>query len=1489
MAGSDDENPPPPPPPPLTQQAPHIVSTIKLPILKKGEYDIWAMRMEHYLSYTDYPIWEVIQKGNGPVQVSKDTNGQIRVLPPKTTKEVLARERERKARTTLLMALLEDHLVKFHKMDDAKKMWEAIKSRFGGNGESKKMQKYILKQQFESFSISNSEGLHKGYDRFQSLLSQLKIRGAGVSTEDANQKFLRSLPAFWSQVSLIMRTKPGVDSLSFDDLYNNLRVFEPGVKGSNGSSSSTQNVAFVSSESTKSTNDVSIAYGVSTSFGHNPQREGSSSYTDELMYSFFANQSSGSQLDHEDLEQVDEFDLEEMDLKWQVILLESANQKEIKKAEGEMQETRDIKQKTVGGDLENRRNLKLWLNLDGEGVDWTGHAEDEQENFDLMAFSNSVSDTEVTSCSKEYEKSYAKLKLYDEQREQLDDKTIVLIYHKKLLAEAVKEKEELKTKLENFQSSSKGLSKLLNSQMSAKDKSGLGYGNQIHEGILSYEKEVFESVFDSRSSDVEDSPVYNRFVKVEGMHAIPPPMTGTYMPPKSDFGIDNDYASCESNSSVETLESMPKPAANEPKAVSKPKVWSDAPIIEEYSKLTARKVNTVRPIVNEIRARNNFYKSHSPIRRPFNRTTTPKANFTNYKVNSTGDKAVSVVGGIGKTAVKASAGFKSSEAKNKAEALRKEFAQDAEDLFLQAGTARATSFSAGGLYYPDLTNYADQDDSQIPALEDIYDNPNDGIFTNTSYDDEGAVADFSPIPTSRINSIHPITQILRDPTSAILTRSKVNKSSGAHAFIKPKKISQALEDESWVDAMQEELLQFKNKKVWILVDLPFGKKAIGTKWVYRNKKDKRGVVIRNKARLVAQGYRQEERIDYDEMDVKSAFMYGTIDEEVYVSQPPGFIDSKFLKKVYKVVKALYSLHQALRAWYATLSTFSLKSGYRRGTINKTLFIKKDKNDIMLVHVYVDDIIFGSTKRSWCDEFEALMKSRFQMSYIGELTFFLGLQVKQKEDGIFISQDKYVAEILKKFDFASMKTASTPIETQKPLTKDEEAADVDVHLYRSMIGSLMYLTASRPDIMYLKGKPKLGLWYPRVSTFDLEAYSDSDYARANLDRKWTTGSSIHHALTVSPTIYISYIEQFWNTASSQTVNDEKQIHATIDSKAVVVTEASIRSSILLNDADGTDCLTNEAIFQNLAWMRYEGELNKLTFQKALFSPQWKNLIHTILHCLSSKSTSSNKFSTNIASTVICLATNQNFNFSKLIFDGMLRNLDDPKKKFLMYPRFLMMFLNNQIELVEPFNDVYITPAHTQKVFSNMSRKGLKFLGRITPLFPNMLATIEVEEGEGSDQPTESKTTPSPTQPSVGDQPHVIESSSGPDNTHSPSINLEGTGGNKGNQVQLSNDSPRSGGNTYERAEGGLNLEELLSLCTNLSNRVLALETTKDAQAAEILKKYPLIKETLERVMSLKLIAESASDSAYNLLRFIQKQIDESGSYDGSGTDLQVLDL
>nr|GFA62574.1 uncharacterized mitochondrial protein AtMg00810-like [Tanacetum cinerariifolium] len=228
------------------------------------------------------------------------------------------------------------------------------------------------------------------------------------------------------------------------------------------------------------------------------------------------------------------------------------------------------------------------------------------------------------------------------------------------------------------------------------------------------------------------------------------------------------------------------------------------------------------------------------------------------------------------------------------------------------------------------------------------------------------------------------------------------------------------------------------------------------------------------------------------------------------------------------ITALYGLHQAPRAWYETLANYLLKNGFQRGKIDQTLFIKRQKRDILLVQIYVDDIIFGATNKDLCKYFEKLMKDKFQISLMDELTFFLGLQVKQNKDGI-ISQDKYVAEILRTFGLTEGKSASTPIDTEKPLLKDPDGEDVDVHTYRLMIGSLMYLTLSRLDIMfavcafacfqwtpkashlyavkrifrYLKGKPHLGLWYPKDSPFELVAYSNSDYAGESLDRKSTT--------------------------------------------------------------------------------------------------------------------------------------------------------------------------------------------------------------------------------------------------------------------------------------------------------------------------------------------------------------------------------------------------
>ncbi|GJY15698.1 putative ribonuclease H-like domain-containing protein [Tanacetum coccineum] len=717
-------------------------------------------------------------------------------------------------------------------------------------------------------------------------------------------------------------------------------------------------------------------------------------------------------------------------------------------------------------------------------------------------------------------------------------------------------------------------------------------------------------------------------------------------------------------------------------------------------------------------------------------------------------------------------------------------------------------------------------------------------------------------PNTRIHKDHQIDNVISDVKSSVLTR-RITKPTSEQGFLSD-----------------------------ILVDLPSGKRAIGTKWVFRNKKDERGIVIRNKARLVAQGHRQEEGIDYEE-------------EEVYITQPPGFKDPAHPDKVYKVVKALYGLHQAPRAWYETLANYLLGNGFKRGKIDQTLFIKKQKGDILLVQVYVDDIIFGSTNKELCTGFEKLMKDKFQMSSMGELTFFLGLQVQQKEDGIFISQDKYVAEILKKFNYFDVKSASTPVDLEKPLVKDGDADDVDVHLYRSMIGSLMYLTASRPDIMfavcacarfqvtpktshllavkrifrYLKGKPTLGLWYSRDSPFELVAYTDSDYAGATQDRKSTTGgcqflgnrliswqckkqtvvatstteaeyvaaasccgqvkhieymmmsdsplkkclregmskevgtprylslvillkkvgdeavhkelgdnmeraatttssleaeqdsgsgprcqdnhkwgreclklgfdetskqsisnlstrfttwkweesdgfaeiidflkaSSVHYALTVNPIIYTSCIEQFWATAKVQTVNGVRQLQALVDKKRVIVTKSSIRRDLHLDDAEGTDCLPTTTIFEELARM-------------------------------SAKSTAWNEFSCLMASLIICLATNQKFNLSKYIFDAMVKHLDGGVK-FLMYPCFLQVFINQQLEDMSTHKKIFVNPFHTKKVFAKMKRARKDFSGRITPLFDTMMVQTSEEVGEDSGHPTDSTHVPILDQPST----------------------------------------------------------------------------------------------------------------------------------------------
>ncbi|CAJ2638249.1 unnamed protein product [Trifolium pratense] len=377
-------------------------------------------------------------------------------------------------------------------------------------------------------------------------------------------------------------------------------------------------------------------------------------------------------------------------------------------------------------------------------------------------------------------------------------------------------------------------------------------------------------------------------------------------------------------------------------------------------------------------------------------------------------------------------------------------------------------------------------------------------------------------------------------------------------MMEPSKIDEALKDDAWIVAMQEELNQFQRNDVWTLVPKPSHKNIIGTKWVFRNKLNEQGEVVRNKARLVAQGYSQQEGIDYTEtfapvarleairlllsyavnhgitlyqMDVKSAFLNGFISEEVYVKQPPGFEDVSNPEHVFKLKKSLYGLKQAPRAWYDRLSNFLLEKGFEKGKVDCTLFRKTTKEDILIIQIYVDDIIFGSTNASLCKNFSKIMQDEFEMSMMGELKFFLGIQINQKKEGTYVHQSKYTKELLKKFNLDDCKIMNTPMHSTTNMSKSDDEGKVDQKVYRGMIGSLLYLTASRPDILfsvclcarfqsdpreshltavkrifrYLKGTTNLGLLYKKSNDYVLNGFCDADYAGDKIERKSTSGN------------------------------------------------------------------------------------------------------------------------------------------------------------------------------------------------------------------------------------------------------------------------------------------------------------------------------------------------------------------------------------------------
>nr|GEU29888.1 hypothetical protein [Tanacetum cinerariifolium] len=1294
-------------------------------------------------------------------------------VAPTTDEQRLAKKNELKARGTLLIALPDKHQLKFNTHKDAKSLMEAIEKRFGGSKETKKVQKTILKQQYDNFSGSSSESLDQIHDTLQKLISQLEILGESLSQEDINLKFLRSLQininesvsavtsVFAASTKVLVSSLPNVDNLS-----------------------------------------------------------------DAVIYSFFASQSNSPQLDNDDLKQIYADDLEEMDLKWQMAMLIMRSRKFLQRtgrnlgANGttyigfDMSKVECYNYHKRGhfarecrshGDTRNkdtqRRNVPVETSTsnalvslcDGVGsYNWSLQADEEPTNYALMAFtssSSSGSDSETSS------KNLSKL-----------------------LASQITDKTGLGYDNQVFNSTVFDYDELISSESDVSVPTSPVHDRQIGLLPLSLRIEFLTQKMNLRECDYYEKKIVQKSVRNNAMRIHPQNSTRMTHPHPNRHVVPTTVLTRSRlvplNAARPVTTVVPQTHVKHQRpvnhVVNKPHLPIKRPINHIPSPKNSnflQKVTTVKPKqVNAVQgAKGNWgnpqqalkdkgvidsgcsrhmtgnisylydfeeinkgyvafggnpkggkitdplekfdgkadkgflvgYSVSSKAFRVFisrtriiqetlhinflenqpnvvgNRPTwmfyidtlTQSMNYQpivagnqpnssagiqdNFNAGKVGNEPVSTqqyvflplwsTGSKDPKNKDSDAAFdvkenkfkvhvspsssdkpKKHDEKEKREANGKspvelsigvrdlsdefeEFSDNSTNGVNAASTAvtvvepnltnNTNSFNAvgpsnnvvsptfkigGKFLFVDPSQYPD--DPNMPALEDI-----------TYSDDEvdvGAEADFSnletsitvsPIPTTRIHKDHHVTQIIGYLSSTLQTRSmtRMVKDQGGLTQIndedfhtcmfacflsqeEPKRVHQALKDPSWIKAMQEELLQFKMQK----------EESIDYEEVF-------APVARNEAIRLFLAYISFMGFMVYQMDVKSAFLYGTIEEEVYVCQPLGFKDPDYPYKVYKVVKALYGLHQASRAWYETLANYLLENSFQRGKINQTLFIKKQK----------------------------------------------GLQVKQKVDGIFINQDKYVAEILRKFSHTKGKSASTPIDTEKPLLKDPDGEDVDVHIYRSMIGSLIYLTSSRPDIMfvvcacahfqvtpttlhlravkrifkYLKGKPHLGLWYPKDFPFNLVAYSNSDYVRASLDRKSITGGvntprcdedslgimelmvflyqvdekdRIEYAFKVNPTIYVSCIKQFWTFVSIKKSNDIVRLQAIIDRKKVIITEDTIRQALRLDDADTVDCLPNKEIFAELARMGYEKPSTKLTFYKAFFLAQWKFLIHII---------------------------------------------------------------------------------------------------------------------------------------------------------------------------------------------------------------------------------------------------------------------------------------
>nr|GEY12121.1 hypothetical protein [Tanacetum cinerariifolium] len=1006
----------------------------------------------------DHALWDVIENGNSfqpAAQTITNIDGTSTTLipGPVTTEE---------------------------KYKDAKTLFAAIQTRFGGNEATKKTQKTFLKQMYEKFIASSTKSLESIFNRLQKIIVKQEVKGT--------------------------------------------------------TSSSSQNMAFVSSPS--SANKVNTAYGVSTTntqvslastqVSTTSTQVRTANLSDATIYAFLASQPNRSQLVHKDLIQIHKDDLEEMDLKWQLALLSMRTKRESRqpKNQDSRNGNQDSSRRTVNVE---ETSSKAMVAIDGADFDWSYMADDEvPTNMTLMAFldseefqqpefedyrpktSKSVSEDISNEVRKSFDAPLVKELVSDDK---LEKKTIFptvakieFVIHKKKIKAMLTVSKHITgnmSYLSNFKKFDEGYVTFRGGAKGGKitgkgtlktaDESQVLLKIPRKNNMYSvYMKNIIlkesltclvakatldESMLWHRRPGHVNFKIINKLVKENLVRGLPTKRFENDQTCVACLKGKQHKASCKSmiqNFITQPLFMLHMDLFGPTSVSSLMNKKYCLVVTDDYSRFTwvfflatkdetsgifKRFITKVENLVDKevkiIRCDNGIelknrvmseFCEKKGIKKEFSVARTPQQNgvaerrnrklieadrtmfadsklpttfwaeavntacyvqnrfdgksdegfFVGYSVNSTNSN--DFVG----TKKSIGAGHASKETGSSIDYLLMPLWKDG--LLFDSSLKNASndepqpSSDAGNKDDEGVSKESGIDNQERPE-NSTHDVNTAGPSINTANTNVNVELDMSNISTTYLVSFTPNTRIHKDHLLDHVI-------GDVQSSEEPKKVIQALKDPIWIEAMQEELLQFKLQKLWTLVDLPYGKRTIGTKWIYKNKKDERGIVIRNNARLFL-AYASFKDFVVHPIDVKSAFLYGKSEKEVYVCQPLGFEDPEFPNRVYKIEKALYGLHQAPRAWRCV---------------------------------------------------QSLMHKKFQMSSMGELVFFLGL---------------------------------TPMETSKPLLKDENDEDVDVHLYRSMIGSLMYLTSSRPDIMFAD------------SPFELEAYTNSDYAGASLDRKSTT--------------------------------------------------------------------------------------------------------------------------------------------------------------------------------------------------------------------------------------------------------------------------------------------------------------------------------------------------------------------------------------------------